>query len=155
MPAGPNLSLVFSRALGKVIVDVHGVVDGYSAPDLKARLVDIIDGQGNRQLVLDLRGMSLIDEAGFAVLVDAQRRMRKIGGELVLSGATADVAQAFRLAGLDRVFVMTPAWNHPAQGRFSTSHVPLDWANNWANNRANNRANNWANDGTNDWSNQG
>lgn len=111
---GLNFSLVFSRALGKVVVHVHGALDGDTAYELHDRLVDVIDGQGNLQLVLDLRGMTLIDSAGFSVLVDALARMRKNGGELVLSGATSTVADAFRNAVLDKLFVMTPAWAHPA-----------------------------------------
>ena len=112
----PDFSLVFSRALGKVIVHIHGPLDANSAPELKDRLVDVIDGRGNRQLVLDLRGTTRIDSVGFSVLVDALHRQRKRGGDLVLSGPTSDVTRAFVAAGLEKVFVITPAWIHPARG---------------------------------------
>ncbi len=74
---GTNFSVRFSRALGKVIVHIHGALDGDTAHQLKDRLVDAIDGQGNLQLVLDLRRVTLIDSAGFAGLVDALKRMQK------------------------------------------------------------------------------
>ncbi len=112
-----EFSLVFSRALGKVIVHVHGALDSKSAYELKDRLVDMIDGQGNRQLVLDLRRTTRIDSTGFSVLLDALHRQKKRGGEFVLSGPPRDVAQAFVAAGLDKVFVITPQWSHPANGR--------------------------------------
>src|SRR5687767_3644762 len=41
MPDGAGFSLVFSRALGKVIVHIHGALDADTAPALKARLGDI------------------------------------------------------------------------------------------------------------------
>ena len=60
--------------------------------------------------------MTLIDTAGLSVLVDALERLEKKGGELVLSGPTSDVAQAFGAAGLDTAFEFTPAWAHPSHG---------------------------------------
>ncbi len=118
-PDRTGFSLVFSRALGSVIVHIHGALDATTAPELKDRLVDVIDGQGNRQLVLDLRRTTRIDSNGFSVLVDALHRQRKRGGDLVVSGPTSDVAEAFVAAGLDKVFVITPAWTHPAHGSAS------------------------------------
>ena len=108
--------LAFSRALGRVIAHVHGTIDAHIADELKARLVDIIDDQGNRQLVVDLSQTTFVDSAGISVLLDALRRMEGNGGELVLSGPTADVLRVFEAAQLDRVFVITPAWSHPVHG---------------------------------------
>jgi anti-sigma B factor antagonist len=120
-----GFSLMFSRALGNVIVHIHGALDATTAPELKDRLVDLIDGQGNRQLVLDLRRTTKIDSNGFSVLVDALHRQRKRGGVLVVSGPTSDVAEAFVAAGLEKIFVITPAWTHPAHGSASAEVRPL------------------------------
>jgi len=115
-PSASHLSLVFSRALGRVVVHVHGPLDADTAHQLRDRLVDVIDGQGNRQVVLDLREMTRIDAVGFSVLVGAQERIQSIAGELILSGPTRAMTRAFAAAGLDEVFVITPAWTHPAHG---------------------------------------
>ncbi len=111
-----EFSLVFGRALGKVVVSIHGPVDARTAPELRHRLRDLIDGQGNRHVVLDLRGTTLVDPAGLTVFVNAHKRMQRIAGELVLSGPSPDVISAFRTAGLDKIFTLTPAWAHPAYG---------------------------------------
>ncbi len=113
---GPDFSLVFRRALGKVVVHVHGPLDANTARALKARLVDIIDGQGNRQVVLDLRETTGVDVAGLAVLADALRRMEDCDGELLFSGPTASVKEQLRAVGLDRTRCITPEWTHPARG---------------------------------------
>ena len=112
----PGLTLVFSRALGKVIVHVRGALDGASAPALNARLVDVIDNQGNRQVVLDLRKMTSVDAAGLFVLADALKRMADYGGELLLSGPTSSVEEQLRAIGLDETYGITPEWTHPARG---------------------------------------
>ena len=115
-PDGLDFSLAFSRALGKVVVHIDGPLDGRTAHELKHRLVDVIDGQGNRQLVLDLTGTTLLDAFGVSVLVDALKRMQRKGGELILSGPTGRVARALEAAHLDKIFRITPSWEHPAQG---------------------------------------
>ena len=104
MSDGSGFSLAFSRALGKVVVHVDGVLDTSSAPALRARLVDIIDDQGNRQVVLDLRRMSGIDGAGLLVLAEARNRMEDYGGEVLLSGPTSAVEKQLRAS----------AWRSPS-----------------------------------------
>ena len=122
MLARPGFSLVFSRALGKVVVHVHGALDAYTAPALKARLVDIIDNQGNRQVVLDLRHMTGVDAAGLFVLADALKRMADYRGELLLSGPTSVVEDQLRAAGLEETYGITPEWTHPARGGINAGH---------------------------------
>jgi len=113
---GTRFSLVFRRSLGRVVVDIRGALDASTAGQLRHRLADLIEGQGNRQLVLDLRETTLIDSPGLAVLVDAHKRIQRIAGSLVLSGASPVVMQGFEAAGLANVFNFTPAWAHPAYG---------------------------------------
>ena len=113
MDDGSDFSLAFSRALGKVVVHVHGPLDADTAPALDDGLSDIIDGQGNRQVVLDLRAMTGIDPDGLSVLVDALGRMDDYGGELVVSGPTPDVAEQLRAAGLEEHRGVTRVWTHP------------------------------------------
>ena len=121
MPDRPGFSLVFTRALGKVVVHVRGALDGVSAPALNARLVDIIDNQGNRQVVLDLRRMTSVDASGLFVLADALKRMADAGGELLLSGPTSAVEEQIRAIGLEDAYCITPEWTHPARGEISAS----------------------------------
>lgn len=121
LPDRPKFSLAFSRALGKVVVHVHGPLDATTAPDLEARLVDVIDNQGNRQVVLDLRGMTSIDANGLFVLADALKRMDDHGGELLLSGPARAVEGQLRAVGLEETFGITPEWTHPARGGIGAS----------------------------------
>ena len=121
MVDGSGFSLVFRRSLGKVVVHVQGSLDANTAPALKARLADIIVGQGNRQVVLDLRRMTGVDVTGLMVLADALKRMEDCAGELILSGPTASVEEQLRAVGLEKTFGITPEWTHPARGGIGAS----------------------------------
>lgn len=128
MPDGSGFSLAFSRALGKVVVHVHGALDADTAPALNDRLLDIIDGQGNRQVVLDLRRTTCVDASALRVLADAQERMDGYGGELLLSGPTGTVEEQLRDIGLEEAFAITPEWTHPARGG-------VGWSRRWPHDR--------------------
>lgn len=119
---------MFSRALGKVVVHVHGALDGFSARALTARLTDIIDNQGNRQVVLDLRQMTSVDAAGLFVLADALKRMADYGGELLLSGPSSAVEEQLRAVGLEETYGITPEWKHPARGGIASRRWQHDGA---------------------------
>ena len=121
MPDDPCFSLVFSRALGKVIVHVHGALDADTAPALKARLRDIIDDQGNRQVVLDLRKTTGVGAAALLVLADALKRMDDYGGELLLSAPTSAVEEQLRTVGLEETFASLRSGTHPARGGIGAS----------------------------------
>ncbi len=113
---GSRLSLVFGRSLGRVIVEVNGPLDADTAGQLRHRLTDLIDGQGNRHVVLDLRGTTVVDATGLSVLIHAHKRVQMNAGQLVMSGASPEVLRVLEVAGLDKVFCLTPSWMHPAHG---------------------------------------
>ncbi len=112
----PEFSLSSSRALGTVVVHVEGPLDTDTSPRVAFRLAGLVDAPDDRQVVLDLRRTTIVDFAGFLVLVEARRRLREVGGDLVLSGPSRSVRRALAAAGLDEAFLITPAWDHPARG---------------------------------------
>jgi len=111
-----RFSLVFGRSLGRVVIEIGGSLDATTSGQLKHRLADLIEGQGNRQLVIDLRETTLVDSRGLAVMVDARKRIQRNAGSMVLSGASPDVIRVFEAADLANVFNLTSPWAHPAHG---------------------------------------
>jgi anti-sigma B factor antagonist len=128
MPHGrSDFSLAFSRALGKVVVHVHGVLDARTAPVLRQRLADLVQAQGNLSVVLDLRDMPFIDHRGVAVLAETHAWLEAKGGEFVLSGPSPEARRQLEPTGLRKCLRIVPAWAHPAHGRSTGTrgpHVP-------------------------------
>lgn len=58
-------------------------------------------------LVLDLRGLELIDSTGLALLLAAERRATEAGRRLVLIEGTPLVQRTLRITGLDGAFELT------------------------------------------------
>lgn len=99
-PAAPRGSLVVGRFQGTVTVTLHGDLALTASTGLGKVLGDLIDGQGNLAVAVDLRDVGRIDAAGVDVLARAGEKIAARGGELRLGGPTNAVFAALALAGL-------------------------------------------------------
>ena len=93
----PLLQSAITPADGDAIVTVRGDIDEHTAPQLWQYLSCVV-GQGHHHIVLDLRGMVLIDSAGVEVLARVSEWTRGKGGELVLRSLSPALAEQLELA---------------------------------------------------------
>jgi len=96
---GPNL-LSIARTKGGVIVTMHGDLEADRTPLLGRFLSDLIDGQGNLDIVIDLRDVATIDGKSIDLLAAASQHTRARGGRLVLSTPFPEIRDDLRHAGL-------------------------------------------------------
>ncbi len=82
-----------------------GELDLFTAPTLHEGLLGLFDA-GVRSLALDLSELEFIDSTGLAELVQALKRHRESGADLVLQSPSRTVAKALEISGLDRVFTV-------------------------------------------------
>jgi anti-sigma B factor antagonist len=87
------------------VLEVAGEVDVYTAPGLRDRVSDLLDG-GQHQIVIDLGGVEFLDSTGLGVLVAGLNRAREVGGSLSLVCPQERVLKLFRITGLDEVFTV-------------------------------------------------
>jgi anti-sigma B factor antagonist len=93
----PLLQSATTPAHGDAVVTVRGDIDEHTAMQLWQYLSYLV-GQGHHHIVLDLRGMILIDSAGVEVLARVSAWTRRKGGELVLRSVSPDLAEQLDLA---------------------------------------------------------
>jgi anti-sigma B factor antagonist len=93
---------------GLVVVAIAGELDLATMPRLRDRLVRVISEHPGMMVVIDLDGLSAIDDAGLGVLVGALRRARVHGGDIELVCSSAELLELFALTRLDRAFVIHP-----------------------------------------------
>src|SRR5918912_3313340 len=74
-----ELSLATRTVAEHTVLEVGGEVDVYTAPRLRERLVELVDG-GARDVVVDLSRVDFLDSTGLGVLVGALKRLRSAGG---------------------------------------------------------------------------
>lgn len=88
---------------GIAIIDLKGEVDLYTAPEFKQHLLKQIDS-GVLQIVVDFSDTTFIDSTTLGVLVGGVKRLRPVGGQLVLVCSDRNILKIFEITGLHRVF---------------------------------------------------
>ena len=74
-----ELSLSTRTVDDNTVLEVGGEVDVYTAPRLRERLVELVEG-GARKVIVDLSRVEFLDSTGLGVLVGALKRLRAAGG---------------------------------------------------------------------------
>src|SRR5689334_6766234 len=100
-----ELSLSTRTVAGHHVLEVGGEIDVYTAPQLRERLIALVE-EGARQVVVDLGRVEFLDSTGLGVLVGALKRLRGVNGDLSLVCAQERLLKIFRITGLDRVFTI-------------------------------------------------
>ncbi|MFE4831780.1 STAS domain-containing protein [Streptomyces sp. NPDC056672] len=80
-----------------------GELDVDGTATLRAALADCF-ARGSDCVVLNLRGLRFCDCAGLNVLLEAKATADRIGSELCVEGARAQVARLLALTGADELF---------------------------------------------------
>jgi anti-anti-sigma factor len=97
----PHFTIVIGRQLGTVVVTVHGELDMARAANLGTILADLIDGQGNLSVVVDLHDATTNEPDSLLVFTDAAERARRRGGTVRLNEPHPTLGEALQLRGLD------------------------------------------------------
>jgi anti-sigma B factor antagonist len=92
------------------VVVIRGEIDAHTAPQLKDRLLGLVN-DGIDRLVVDLRGVTFIESIGLGTLVAARKRLRPFDKSLclVLDPDQTVLRRTFEITGLDKVFPIHPS----------------------------------------------
>ena len=90
---------------GVPVVAAPEEIDITNAAGLRAGLLKAagLEAAGHPAFVVDLTRTRFCDSAGIAALVEAHRRARAAGGQVLLAMSGAVVPRIFELTGVDRV----------------------------------------------------
>ncbi len=87
------------------VLRVAGEIDVYTAPELRERVIRLID-DGTRHIIADLRDVDFLDSTGLGALVGSLKRLRLRDGSLDLVTGGGRILQIFQVTGLTRAFAL-------------------------------------------------
>jgi len=96
------LSTSLTPELDAQMVAFHGELDASAAPDLAARLDEVLEGTSGA-LLIDLCGCTFIDSLGIATLVRGSREMLDRGRAVVVAVPSPQVRRTLALTGVDSI----------------------------------------------------
>jgi anti-sigma B factor antagonist len=98
----------------RVTMTVRGEIDLATAPQLRHAMTDRLAHGPASSLALDLSGVSFIDCAGVQALLVVQRTAQLLGGDLILTRTSPQVARLVDLLGLRFQLAATGPPQHAA-----------------------------------------
>jgi anti-sigma B factor antagonist len=98
-----ELSLSTRTQSEHTVLEVGGEIDVYTAPQLRERLIELVEG-GRQHIVVDMEQVEFLDSTGLGVLVGGLKRVRAQDGSLRLVCAQERILKIFRITGLEKVF---------------------------------------------------
>ena len=81
-------------------------LDTHVAPALKSELV-LIAGNGEKNLILDLKNCRYCDSSGLSAILVASRLCKNASGKFVLTGLNEPVERLITISQLDTVLTIT------------------------------------------------
>jgi len=99
-----DLDITVERIEERAIVRLHGRLVIDSSPDLRDRLLTILQGQPPKTIIVDLTEVSFTDASGIATLLEALKVARNRQVTLCLKGLQGRVVRFFEVTGLLSVF---------------------------------------------------
>ena len=87
-----------------LVVSVRGEIDLHNSPDLRTELLDLLQKQNPKRLILNLVQVPYMDSSAIAVLVEALQRVRKGGGRVLLTDPQPRVKSLLEIARLGSIF---------------------------------------------------
>jgi len=88
---------------GVAVIVLGGEVDVYTSPQLKQKMVDLLN-QGTTRLVIDLSAVEYLDSTGLGVLIGGLKRAREREGDLRLICDNLRILRIFEITGLTKIF---------------------------------------------------
>lgn len=92
-------------SLNASVISPVGRIDAATAPSLENELSGSID-KGDREIVVDLSSVEYISSAGLRALLAALKRVKALGGNLVLCSLHPYVKEVFDMTGFSRIFTI-------------------------------------------------
>jgi anti-anti-sigma factor len=89
-----------------LILSVRGEIDMSNSPALRTEILDLVGKHSPRRLVLNLTAVGYMDSSACAVLVQALRRMRELGGKVYLTGLQPRVKGILEIQRLVSIFTV-------------------------------------------------
>jgi anti-anti-sigma factor len=95
-----------SRTGGAVTLALKGRLDGASSGGFETRMLAQIDA-GDRNFLIDMAQLDYISSVGLRVFMLATKRLKPLGGRIVLCALQPSIKQLFDIAGFSTIFTIT------------------------------------------------
>ncbi len=84
----------------------QGRLDSMNAATVEKELVGLVDG-GSTKVVIDMVGLDYISSAGLRLILVVAKKLKPLGGSLVLCGMQPHIREVFEISGFLSILTVT------------------------------------------------
>lgn len=103
-----DLRITVDRVGGSPVVALEGAADLAGIPALRRELRRAVAAARGEQVLVDLDGVSVLDDAALGLLLGASAAAREAGGDVVLVCSAERIARRLTETRLDQVMTVRP-----------------------------------------------
>jgi anti-anti-sigma factor len=103
---GTDLIPTARKEADALVLSIYGELDLHNSPELRTHLLDLINRQQPKRLVLNLGQVPYMDSSALAVLVESLKRLMKTNGKVFLVNLQPRVKGLLEIARLATIFVI-------------------------------------------------
>jgi anti-anti-sigma factor len=85
-----------------LILKIQGRLDAVSSPTAERKIFDYINN-GQHKLLLEFSGIDYLSSAGMRMLLSTTKKLKTLGGKLVVCSVTPNVMDVLKMSGFDHV----------------------------------------------------
>jgi anti-sigma B factor antagonist len=97
------------------VVSVSGKLDAYSSTELEKKL-DALINASRVKIVVNFDRLEYISSSGLRVLLATLKKVRKLNGDVKLSGLKPFIREVFDISGFTQLFAITEDVNSAVAG---------------------------------------
>lgn len=102
------MNIAESRRDSKLIISPSGRIDTTSSPMFDRHLSAVID-RGDIDLIIDLANLEYISSTGLSAFISAAKKVKQMGGRMVLAAPNSRTRLVFEMSGFLRLFPVFPS----------------------------------------------
>ncbi len=100
------MTIAASCAGGRLTVYLGGELDHHEAGGAIRSIQELIDEHMPRLCALDLSEISFMDSSGIAVIINAGRKMKAIGGQLCVENPAEQARRVLETSGVGKLIAV-------------------------------------------------
>jgi anti-sigma B factor antagonist len=82
------------------VLGLVGELDSSNVCGLRQALAEL---PTSKRVILDLSELSFVDSIGLGAIIGCAKKLRQVGGEMTLAGASPPIRKVLNMTGIDRI----------------------------------------------------
>ena len=90
-----------------LIIGLSGELDQHMADQMRSQIDHGLLKEGIQSIIFDFTEVSFMDSSGIGMLLNRYKQVKRLGGNLYLTGCSKGILRIIKLSGLEKIVKIT------------------------------------------------